>query len=46
MGILGGRTIIDAFRSMRPAFLSEGLVSSEDELIEIIGIVEREWDND
>lgn len=31
---------------MYPAFLSEGLVSSEDELVEIIGDVEREWDDD
>lgn len=31
---------------MYPAFLSEGLVSSEDELVEIIGNVEREWDDD
>lgn len=43
MGTLGEVTILGAFRRMIPVFLTEGLVSSEDEIMELIADVEREW---
>jgi len=43
IGTLGEFSILGAFRRMFPLLLSEGLVSSEDELKKLIENVEREW---